>query len=149
MAEDPTTPAPRRIMYFTLTDIEHAQIPMLVGYGLALVVWLGASADRNVLFGRALAFLGGLEPEEFGKQLVDVDLKIDVVPGFVACPACKSHVALPGLRGSACKGCGGRGSVPTVLRPQDRLHDEAAMLIRAEKAPTTSGLVDRNGKLLS
>lgn len=135
---DPSAP---RVLFFTLTDIEHQQLAMLVGYGEQLVAALkGRPPLENELYGRALAFLGGLDPEKFGRDITDATLKLDVVPAFFPCPTCTGRrVAIPGAP-DICKDCGGRRMVPTILPPQDRLHTEAQMKVRAIQVAPPPGV---------
>lgn len=192
----PPDAAARPVLYFTLTQIEHAQLPVLVAAGEALMrgmlaqraagempAGLVAAIDafedacsyyettpggqplparlrdgadpakarvdleveiratvgvlpRDAIIGRTLAFLAQIDPEGFGARIAGHDLKLDVVPAQMPCPGCTNRrVAVRN-----CATCRGSRAVPTILRPEDRLHDASQMKVRAGGVPGAPGL---------
>jgi hypothetical protein len=140
----------RPVLYYTLTDIELNSANMLAAFGDVLLKSTeGPPPSHDEVFGRALAFVGGQDPDAFGQRIQGHDLLLDKVPAFLACPRCAPQAALAAVMGpSACKFCGGKRWIQTVILPADRLHDEQDMRVRARRMPG-SVLVDPHGRPLS
>ena len=140
------------VLVFRMTDFEQGAIlPAMRSFGEQLAVSLGDQLERHVpgfdrvtmimsreeIMGRALACIGGLDPEEFGARIAGSQLKIQVVASKVPCPACTDRRVA--MNAAKCRTCKGARQVAMLIPPDDRLVPE-------EDIKPKLSLVGPNGK---
>jgi hypothetical protein len=129
-----------------------AERPEVIDARTALEVEVRASVgvmERGELVVRALAFLGGLDPEALRDEIKGAELKLHVVPPSVPCPCASARVAA-----GTCSTCHGSRFVATVIPPEHRVHTEAEYRQRFEARTASSGpspfvLADASGRAVT
>lgn len=95
---------------------------------------------QGEIVGRALAFLGGLDPDALEKTIDGADLDLVVVPEVGPCPDCAARRVRLAVA-HACASCHGSGVAPTVIPPADRVRTREDF----DKIRARMGIAPRSG----